>query len=274
MQPIAAGLLTLEPSSLDALDKMAVRAVSVTGSILLRNNNEFVVGNNLIIPALIIAIFLASCCNLFAKRETYRQYGLLFPMAYILAHIITVATSNYFWFLPRYKLNVYPFFFIIASIAIVDLFRKRWLTLIVVALIALNQIGDTYKAIESDRVDVLENNMEYADYVAAHMQALKFIERTYPDVLITSSDEWGEKEKFNFVTSGYVSRPLNYVDSGYVKTTPGVFPGIFVSGNRGQPIRSIELGDRRVGLEVIRGFCSGRRCAYVYKINYSRVDSG
>jgi hypothetical protein len=254
--------------SLGFMDRMyqLVAAIYLGKSIV-----DLLVGHtaNLLITAAIV-VFALTSSNLYAKRASYRHFRGFVPVFYPLAHLTVVSISNFYWWLPRYQLYVLPFFYLMGAVALSEMLRKKWLICLAGALLALLLANDLVGAVDSPakNMDILENGMDYADYVSTQMAALRYLEENRFGSLITADLGWGETYKFRNPRMGYVSNPLLFLDSNLVENNGDIYPEILVESAANGSRRSYSVRGETVGLSLLEGYCIRGRCTYVYDIAY------
>jgi hypothetical protein len=146
--------------------------------------------------------------GLFARRVPAppdgERPGLLFALIGIL-HLLALSWSDD---LPRYFMPALPFFYLAGTGSLAHLVPARWSEPAVVAVtLGLGALFTTnYHGGRSAPGWQLESNLEYADAVATHLQAARYLQSHYSDrVVVTCFPMSGELADRRI---GYVSAPL------------------------------------------------------------------
>lgn len=219
---------------------------------------------------------------LFLKQNTFYLFLLLFAMftiriiyrkrkflpLFLFMFLCLIAFSSCVRFLPRYLLIVYPFYYIIGSYCLVEIFENRHRILIgmtVILLFLLTSNWYCHRLIEfSGRGPKLESNLEYLDLIKTHKLASKFIEENYPQSIVLTS--WPQIEELGNPFLGYVTTPIKCVY--FLDIKEGLDPKIdliYYSDQSHKPFEMQELMDN-LNIRLLKSFkCNGKSTA-IYKI--------
>jgi len=160
----------------------------------------FISNYNFLISIIILSFILI----ILLKKDTTKIQTHYIPII-TLFFLYIVFYSIYNQSLLRHILPLFPFFYLIGSNAINNIFKKYGyvLMLLLVLLFITKWTGsrDFYCGCD------LETNMEYLDLINTHKQAATFIERNYPDARVLTS--WPQILELNIPIAGYVENPID-----------------------------------------------------------------
>ena len=123
---------------------------------------------------------------------------------FLLIVIFFVGTYSFVFFLPRYLLTILPYFCILGAYAIVLLFKKTTIQLLLVATITVLFISQFYGT--DSGYGSFETDMQYVDIVTTHKAACTYVEETYPQKTVLAL--WPLSEAMREPFLGYVDKPI------------------------------------------------------------------
>jgi hypothetical protein len=142
--------------------------------------------------------------------------GLLFALVGMF-HLLALSWSDD---LPRYFMPALPFFYVAGARALARVVPARWSAPAIVAVsLGLGALFTTnYHGGRSAPGWQLESNLEYADSVATHVQAARYLQSHYADRVVVTC--WPMSGELADGRVGYVSSPLR-ASVDYQHVPPG-----------------------------------------------------
>jgi hypothetical protein len=192
--------------------------------------------------------------------EQWRYVVSAFILVYLVQHyrrffkrenmLLLLIIAGYFcaflrvYFLPRYILPVFPFFFILSAQAITHFEPNKSITTLVIASLCSLFLWESYRT-PTDCEHGIEINMTYADYVKANVEVVHYLEENYSD------------KNIFFCLTGYTLDP----DSGYTTHTfahNNTFQGLIETKDA-----QIDRNDYDVLVTPFNKVCPGWTCKNV-----------
>lgn len=135
---------------------------------------------------------------IYKTSRSRKELLLFFPM-----FIFSCYSFSFLYFLPRYLLPAFPYFYIIGAWSLVELIKSKRLQTAVGAIIIALQIYSLSGTISYGNY---EWNMKYLDVVKMHETMCEYIEKEFPYARVLTV--FPHTQELSRPDLGYVNRPL------------------------------------------------------------------
>jgi 4-amino-4-deoxy-L-arabinose transferase-like glycosyltransferase len=162
--------------------------------------------------------FITSIAALWLLIGTLPGKQRIFILFFILIAFYISAFSVIFY-LPRYIVLIFPFYFSIVSIQMCKIIKQRYVADISVVLVSTVFIFLSFRYNHND--GLIDATMQYADFVNVHQQAANYIERKYNDIVLISD--------YPFIDAvhddgyGFVTKPIKTTENFNEANTAAFF---------------------------------------------------